>query len=72
MNMYIPPCGECQKPERGPGCHGGCRDYKIWTILNEIRRRREKRLADARKAIVTDGYLKTKAKTLKRIQEGRK
>jgi len=40
--------------------------------MNELRRRREKKIENVRKAIVSPAYIKGRLKHLKRIQEGRK
>lgn len=70
MSMYESPCHGCQ--ERQDGCHPGCQKYKRWTIINEMRKRREKRLSALKTSYISDGFEKTIRKAVKRRQEGRK
>ena len=30
MAKEICPCKECEPPQRFPGCHGSCQEYKAW------------------------------------------
>ncbi|MBR5310649.1 MAG: hypothetical protein IKU42_05960 [Oscillospiraceae bacterium] len=51
-------CHHCTKPEKGIGCHGRCRDYKIAKIKNELERRWLLKIARSRRANVSPALRK--------------
>ena len=72
-SLYESPCHGCTEEDgRSSTCHADCQRYAKYRILNELRRRREKKIENVRKAIVSPAYIKGRLKHLKRIQEGRK
>lgn len=69
-SMYESPCKNCGGHRAD--CHIGCRDYKKWRIINELRRRRENEITEVRKSILSPAYVSIHRNALLRKKEGRK
>lgn len=65
MADFFECCHHCKKTEKGIGCHGTCRDYKIAKIKNELRKRKERRAKEKEEAFHTAAFQRRKREFLK-------